>query len=127
MKTDVRYIKGVSYGVSVPKSWDEKGISLCEYCAAQNFCGTALSSPNDPISGCDATILPLTFQDKTGLHRQYFSTIRLGKAWGERLSAISGIVALVHKTKTKETVLGFADAIHHVTVPKDEAIKSFRT
>ena len=122
MRTDLRYIKGAPHGISAPNSWVKRGASLCGYCAAEPFCDALNQKPRPVYTGCSDYMPPLTFQDKTGLHHNGFSTIRLGKAWGERLSAIYGIVALVHKTKTKQTVLGFARVECHRTLPKDQAI-----
>lgn len=122
MKTDLRYIKGATYGVAAPNSWYKKGISLCEFCAAHDFCQTRLEEPARVFTGCEDAIMPLTFLDRTGLHHKNFSTIRLGKAWNARLEATRGYIALIHKTKTKQHFLGFAEVTWHECLAREMAL-----
>ncbi|MCR9222901.1 MAG: hypothetical protein NXH70_02430 [Hyphomonas sp.] len=122
MKTDLRYIKGASYGVAAPNSWEKRGVSLCEYCAASSFCEMATEVSGQVFTGCADIILPIAFLDRTGLHHKAFSTIRLGKAWHNRLKETPGYVALIYKTKAKQHFLGYAKVAWHHCLPKKEAL-----
>jgi len=119
MDTDLRQIRGDSNGVRTPQSW--RGVrNLCEFCAAQLFCEEAKKLGS--VWECTETILPLTFRDTTGLHHKTFSTIRLGKAWESRINGSSQIVALVHKMKASEKLLGYARVKQAICVTREFAL-----
>ena len=123
MNTDTRYLKGTMLkGITQPHSHSLKNKSICEYCAAANYCSKA-ATPMHQVYECYYPILPLTFQDPAGLDQLSFSTIRLGSAWEERLNFNhGGVVALVHKTKVKQRFLGYAKVVSVQTLSKRHAI-----
>ena len=89
------------------------GKLICDHCGYNKICSQA------PISECDKFLPALPFNDISGTQK-IFNTVRIGKAWSERLS-IGQNIALYDVNSLK--IFGFASVLNIFTGQIEEILK----
>lgn len=79
MKTNTRAIRVKAGSLTLGPTAIKNGETLCDYCGAFEFC-----TLDKTATACNKLIPPMLFTNPVGLEGA-FSTLRLGRAWIERL------------------------------------------
>jgi predicted transcriptional regulator len=98
LNTDTRQVRRDQHGFFRSGA----GKNICDHCAARNVCAYV-----DQMTACREFLPALPFTDETGLEK-IANTMRIGRAWTQRLD-IPQTVAL-YNAKTK-VIFGYADVI----------------
>ena len=72
-----------------------------------NHCGWSLDCPLQPLTACSLFLPALPFTDETGLQK-VSNTVRVGRAWTQRLTP--GQTVALYNTKTK-VIFGHAEVL----------------
>lgn len=91
--TNLRSLRRLDSGFTMFNRSNEKAKHLCSHCARQTTCEVLdeLQTVEEQIAcdvvmrTCSLYITPLVFRNAAGLNCEEFNTIRLGKAWEDRL------------------------------------------
>ena len=102
----------------LPKSVGER--RLCDSCGALGLCDIAEKS-EIIVSSCTDYIFTLRFFSTKGLSSRQFNTLRLGKAWGERVS-VGSHVRLVD---VKGEHIDYRKVLDVKVGPKEQIIREF--
>lgn len=84
------------------------GKNICDHCGARMICSLV-----DTVTACETFLPALPFMDETGLHK-VSNTMRVGKAWTQRLTP--GQKVALYNAKTR-MIFGYSQVIYTVAGP----------
>lgn len=104
--TNVRSVKRLENGATILNKSTQKLGNLCNHCAMADHCeyrvrirgAESAGRLTAPVTTCASYCWPIHFVSTIGLDAGAFNTVRIGEAWGKRLS-VGDLVGLLDRDK----------------------------